>query len=165
MPASQDDSQRNRRTAKRILAIGLPLVVIAGTGIGYAYWTTNGSGTGTADVAPTNAASAIQLNQVSAPTGIVLGQTVNVVAKAHNPASYSQAAGAVTATPTYPGACGSANWTFTPAATAPVVGSLAGGADSANLTVGTLKLEDLSTNQDTCKATQVTFVFSAATGS
>jgi hypothetical protein len=46
MPATNDDSQRNRRTAKRILAIGLPLVVIAGTGIGYAYFT-GGTGTGT----------------------------------------------------------------------------------------------------------------------
>jgi hypothetical protein len=50
MPASHDDSKRDRRTAKRTLALGLPLVVIAGTGVGYAYFTGSGSGSGTAAV-------------------------------------------------------------------------------------------------------------------
>jgi hypothetical protein len=53
MPASHDDSKRDRRTAKRTLALGLPLVVIAGTGVGYAYFTGSGSGSGTASVGST----------------------------------------------------------------------------------------------------------------
>jgi hypothetical protein len=48
MTQPQDESQRNGRTAKRILAIGLPLVLVAGVGLGYANWTQSGAGTGAA---------------------------------------------------------------------------------------------------------------------
>src|SRR3954451_10958400 len=79
MPAVQDDSQRNRRTAKRILAIGLPLVVIAGTGIGYAYWTSTGSGTGTAAAGATPTAQLSvtipDLVPGSSVTGLVVSAT------------------------------------------------------------------------------------------
>jgi hypothetical protein len=48
MSETLDESKRNRRTAKRILAIGLPLVLIGSVGVGYAYFTTSGTGTGQA---------------------------------------------------------------------------------------------------------------------
>jgi hypothetical protein len=155
-----------RKSTKILGALGASAVVLSTAGVAYAYWTTTGTGTATADVSATNTAAVIHLTQVSPPTGQLLGQTVNIVATAHNPATYSQSAGAVTASPTYPDLCGSDNWIYTPATTAPVVGTLATGADSGSLTVGTLKLVDRTdANQDSCQGKQVTFTFSAAAGS
>jgi hypothetical protein len=48
MSQSQDETKRNLRTSKRILAVGLPLVIIVGAGIGYANWNQTGSGSGSA---------------------------------------------------------------------------------------------------------------------
>src|SRR4051812_42280480 len=92
MPAVQDDSQRNGRTAKRILAIGLPLVVIAGTGIGYAFWTTTGGGTGSA----TSADAAAVVLSGTAP-GVAPGQDATVTIKATNSNPYAVNLNTITA--------------------------------------------------------------------
>jgi hypothetical protein len=65
MPEIHDESKRNRRTAKRILAIGLPLVVIAATGVGYASWNQSGAGAGSAKAA-TAVASVVTANTTTA---------------------------------------------------------------------------------------------------
>src|SRR5690349_11118741 len=77
----EDESSRNKRTAKRILAIGLPFVLLTGVGIGYAYWTSAGAGAGTATAAPgvTNAGLSAVVS------GLVPGGTVTVPVTVSNP--------------------------------------------------------------------------------
>lgn len=153
-----------RKSLKITAALGGGAVVLATAGVAYAYWSTTGTGSGTA-TAGTSTPNTITLTGAN-PTGILLGQTVNIDATAQNTAAYSQAAGIVSGVPTYPSACDSSNWVYTPAS--PSVGvltaddSAAGGTDQKVLTVGTLKLLDRAdTDQEGCKNAVVSFAFSA----
>jgi hypothetical protein len=176
MPATQDDSQRNRRTAKRILAIGLPLVVIAGTGIGYAFWTTSaGSGSGTAD----SAASVTPVTLVGSITGLVPGATVDVpvfakntnattsvglttvgIATGSTPVTGSTTAGALNCD-----LVSGATATFTPGSLPVVVPPTpASGAGSSGTAVGTLHITmaNTTTNQDDCKSRTFTVALTSS---
>lgn len=77
MSSSHYRSDRNRRTAKRILAFFLPLCLVTGVGIGYAYWTSSGSGTG-----QVTAGDVVAVPIAATATGLAPGLTVtaNVVA-------------------------------------------------------------------------------------
>lgn len=83
MSQPQTESQRNRRTAKRILAIFLPFVIVAGVGIGYAYWTTGGAGSGSATAA--GSVSDVTLAPTSPVSGLIPGTSVTVPVTATNP--------------------------------------------------------------------------------
>lgn len=153
-----------RKSMKITAALGGGAIVLATAGVAYAYWSTTGTGSGTA-TAGTSTADTITLTGAN-PTGILLGQTVNIDVTAQNTASYSQSAGVVSGTPTFPLDCDGDNWTYTPGSSSVGVltanDSAAGGTDQKVLTVGTLKLLDRTdTDQQGCKNAVVSFSFSA----
>src|SRR4051812_11566466 len=158
MPAVQDDSNRNRRTAKRVLAIGLPLVVIAGTGIGYAYWTAGGTGTGsaTADSATT------PVDLLANVTGLAPGApdvTADVMATNNNsgpvritglvvPTTLPTPTSPTNACQTVTGGHGVTVTNIT-ALTGPF--DLAKGAPATKIGTVTFHMANLTTSQDPCK--------------
>ena len=150
--------QDTKRTAKRILAVGLPFVLLAGTGIGYAYWTSAGSGTGTATAATGPAA----LSLSGTASGLTPGGSVTVPVMATNSNSYRVAVSALTATPasfacagTSPGADISVG---TPSLTSAFVP--AGGPTQIGTVVVTMN--DTSSNQDACKGASFALTFGAS---
>ena len=156
--SEQDTPQRNRRTAKRILAVGLPLVVIAGTGIGYAYWTSTGSGSGSA----TAVSSAAPLSLTGTASGLVPGGSVTVPIMASNSNSFRVAISGLTATPasfTCAGASPGSDVTVgTPSVTSTFVPP--GGPTQIGTVVVTMN--DTSSNQDTCKGASFALTFGAS---
>ena len=61
-----------RKSSKIIIAIGTSGVVVASAGAAYAYWTTTGSGVGSATTR-TPAATQLSVSAFSAPTGMAPG--------------------------------------------------------------------------------------------
>jgi hypothetical protein len=171
MPAVQDDSQRDRRTAKRILAIGLPLVVIAATGVGYAYWTSGGSGTGSAATAnPGNTLSVTQTSTVSGlvPGGAAQPITVRVTnaASASNPVHVNQVVASFTVTPSGTNTCAASNYDLagaTMTTTSPAAAShdVAPGG-TLDFVGATLALTETGGNQDGCKGATVNLSYLAS---
>ena len=147
-------------TKKVAVVLGAGAIAVAGSGMAFAYWTTAASGSGTA-VAGTNANdAALVITESTTPSGLVPGgaaQTVKVTIK--NIASYSQAVGAITATPTFPPACDASNWTVSGVTNTGAI--LAAGATSPEISVATVALKDLGvgTPQDGCKGATVQFAF------
>jgi hypothetical protein len=156
--SEHEDTTRNRRTAMRILAVGLPLVLIAGAGVGYAYWTSTGTGNGTASAASGPAG----ISLTGTATGLTPGGSVTVPIMATNPNSYRVAIAALTATPASftcagasPGAdisvgTPSLSSTFVPAGGPTQVGSVV------------VTMNDTSSNQDACKGASFTLTFGAS---
>lgn len=170
MTQLQDDSSRNRRTVKRILAIGLPFVVLAGAGVGYAYW--SGGGTGSASSSAATSVSNLVLTPKTAVTGLVPGDSVTVpVTATNNNATTSVslstlATGAITSGSA---ACdlllATAGTKVTaapvqPAVTPVVVAPAGGAADFGSVTVS---MENSATvNQDACKGKTFTVALTAS---
>jgi hypothetical protein len=92
------------KTTKRVLALGLPLVVVAGSGVAFAFWTSEGSGTGTAQIGTTSrnvvitgstAYTAPQYNSDGSESKAAVGAlypgstAVPVTLKVSNPNTYS----------------------------------------------------------------------------
>lgn len=151
-----------RNHSKLTVAIAAGAALVAGTGTAYAYWTTQGSGTGEATAGTTAAGDAIQLTQDTPITGLYPGgPAADIVVTATNPAAFHQVVGEVTVTPTYPAACPASNWTLVNADDA--FGNLAPAGESTQ-TVGTIRLNETELNQDSCKGAVPTFAFSSAGG-
>jgi hypothetical protein len=174
MSETLDESKRNKRTAKRILAIGLPLVLIGSVGVGYAFWTTSaGSGSGTADAA----AGLTPVTLSGSITGLVPGATVNVPVMATNSNATSSvhvASIAITAGPksnstttggTNCDLVSGATATVTPAAALNVPPTPASGAGSTGTQVGVLHItmpDDATVNQDDCKGKTFTVTLASS---
>ena len=73
------------RTSKRLLAIGLPLTVMAVTGVAVAAWTSTGSGSGTAQ-STTSVNSAV--SGTAHPADLFPGATKSVTVTITNPNAY-----------------------------------------------------------------------------
>jgi hypothetical protein len=170
---SELDQKRDRRTAKRILAIGLPFVMIAGAGVGYAYWTSAGSGTGTATsalpaalsvtqaAAPTNLAPGVAPGAVSATVSNVGGSsTVKVSSVLVSIASVVKAAGAPA------GTCSAADYVLggtNPMTAGAATLATAGAAATTTFTGATLAfVDDPGNNQDACKGATVNLSYTAS---
>lgn len=150
-------------TKKKIAAVvGAGAVAVAGGGVAYAYWTTSGAGTGSASTSSGDAVG-VSIAQSSDLTGFVLGQTKTVSVKATNGATSSENIGNITVSVADVTGCAASNWTVVDLADN--IGTLAGSATSASTEVATLKLLDLSTNQDGCKGVSPVLTFTAAQGS
>ncbi|MBK5306261.1 MAG: hypothetical protein JJD92_06185 [Frankiaceae bacterium] len=163
MSVPQDEASRNKRTAKRILAIGLPVVLLVGTGVGYAYWTGAGAGSGTA----TAAGSITDAGLSAAVSGLVPGGTVTVPVTVSNP----NATTSISLTSVTPGvitsslsgctsALSGAAASWTAPATVPVVVAPSGSAAFGTLSVS--MANSPSTNQDACKNAVFTVALSAS---
>jgi flagellar basal body-associated protein FliL len=163
MPETHDESKRNRRTAKRILAIGLPLVVIAATGVGYAYWTSSGTGSGSA-----TAEDGIDVTvTVGAATGLVPGGHVDVPVALSNPSTTTSlrvstlTLNSVTEDAAHSG-CTAAVSGITTSVTTPAATTLAPSASG--VAFGSVRVNMANTNadQDACKGVQYTVAVSVA---
>ena len=163
MSVPTDESSRNSRTAKRILAIGAPLVLLVGAGVGYAYWTGAGSGSGTA----TAAGSITDAGLSAAVSGLVPGGTVSVPVTVSNPNATTSIAltsvtpGAITSSvPACTSALSGATASWTAPASVPVVVAPSASASFGSLSVS--MVNDPSTNQDACKNAVFTVALSAS---
>jgi hypothetical protein len=169
MSETHDESTRNRNTAKRILAIGLPLVVIAATGIGYAYWTGTGSGSGSATAA--GSVTAVTLAPTSAISGLVPGgsTTVPVTATNNNATTSVSIATLVAGAVSSPdGPCntvlGTATAGATASATSPgsavIVPPAGGTAPFGSVTI--TWANSATVNQDACKGKAISVALTAS---
>jgi hypothetical protein len=149
-------------------ATAAAFLLIGGGTVAYAYWTTGGSGTGSATAGSTAVSDEIQLVQSGSTTGMYPGgPAVDINITAHNPAAFKQVVGEVTITPSYPAACPAANWTLvndTDAGSFGAAGLLTPGQTSAAVKVGSIALNETGVNQDSCKSVVPTFAFASAAG-
>ena len=161
--------QFTKKKAAAVLAGGA--MVVAGSGIAYAYWTTQGAGDGSATSSQPATATQVTLSQVGTLTGFVPGGAAqDVMVKAHNDATYSQNIGNITVTvldvkdSSDNVVCAASNWLVTEAADN--IGTVAGSSDSAaaGVKAATLQLKDLSSNQDGCQNVSPVLHFAAAKG-
>ena len=166
MTETVDESKRNRRTAKRILAIGLPLVLIGSVGLGYAYWT-GASGTGSGNATTAAAAPALTVSSSVVPTNMAPGvgpSGVTVTVK-NTSATQNVYARQVAVVITSVSAAGCDATDYVLGGTLPMVdaaGDLAPGG-TATFTGATLGFNNKTgTNQDACKGATVTLGFTAS---
>lgn len=168
MTETLDESSRNKRTAKRVLAIFLPLVVVAGVGVGYAYWTAGGTGAGTASTAAGLSAITLTADPVSGltPGGTAIpvdvladnsGNTSPVHVNAFSTVTVGLASGNTALSCTV--ATASLVATATPLSPAAVVPAGATGYKVGTLTVS---MTDTSGSQDTCKSASFSFSFTSS---
>jgi hypothetical protein len=142
---------------RRVLPVAIALMaIIALSGVAYAYWSSSGTGTGSATVGTSELLTAAQVGGPT--TGLVPnGSTHNVVVTVHNPASFSQSFAAIAITvhaATLPAGCDPL-WfpVVNPTIGAPVV--VGAGLTSAQYT-GTIAMTDSGTNQDVCQGASIT---------
>ncbi len=156
-----------RKPSKKSLAVLLGLVmVIAGAGGAYAYWTAGGSGTGTATTGTT---AGLTVNQTSIITGLGPGSapqtlsgtfdnpsdgTVHVTAVTAS--SYAIDAAHVTA------GCTVAQGNYTLAGTAPVGADVPQGTSVGTWSGLTVAMNNLAANQDACKGATLTITYASS---
>lgn len=135
---------------RRLLPVALAiLVLVVGSGVAYAYWTSGGSNTGSAGVGTSQALTVTQSGTVTGlvPGGDAQPVTVHVV----NPASFSQSLSAVAISvneAALPAGCQVAWFSVTqPVIGLPVLLLGLGSTDE----VGHIQMIDSGTNQDPCQ--------------
>lgn len=151
------------KTSARILAIGLPLSVVAATGAAVAFWT--GGGSGSADGKTASSVAAVTLATTSPVTGLVPGGSISVPVTATNPNASTSvgikvlAAGSVTS-----GVAGCdtvAGLTVTPVSPgAEVIVAPASSASFGSVTIA--MANNPTVNQDACKNVTFTVALTAS---
>ncbi len=146
-----------RRRLSRRAAFAWVVLVGGGAvaaGVAVAYWTTSGSGSGTAT---TGSAAGVTVNQTASPTGLYPGGTAALSGNFDNPNSgsvyiasvaASVTAFSVQADGTKP-ACTQANFSIT--GTAIVNAEIVAGNGVGSWSGLSLNMSDTGTNQDNCK--------------
>jgi hypothetical protein len=156
---------RNLSTKAKLVVVAAAGGAVAMSGVAYAYWTTQGSGTGSATAGSDVAGDKIQLTQIGTLTGFYPGSTPqSVMVRATNPAAFSQKVGNVTVTVAAAGSCAADNWTVSDAADS--FGVLTAGSSSApeGQAVATIQLRESGANQDACKGVSPVLTFTSASG-
>lgn len=153
-----------RKYSKRTLAAAT-VGAVAVSGVALAYWTSGGSGTGTAatgDVLP------VTVTQTSTISGLAPGlAAVTLSGNFDNPNAGPVHVSGVTATVSSvtlaAGAVGSCDATdYTVGGTAPVNAEVASGTAKGAWTGLTLAFNNKATNQDGCKGATVTLTYAAS---
>ncbi|WP_045729411.1 hypothetical protein [Pseudarthrobacter chlorophenolicus] len=136
----------------KVAAVAVSAALLAaGGGAAYAYWSTNGSGTGSA--AASSGTKDVVLHTAFSKD-IAPGETREVTYTADNPNTSSTVVGSLAATvATSNAACLPAWFDITAPAASTAVSA---GATGADLGKGTLTFNDLATNQDACKGATIT---------
>lgn len=167
-----DEPARNKRTAKRILAIGLPLVLIVGAGISYAYWTAPGTGTGTAatanGIAVTVTTDTAAFPLAGLAPGVApktIGVQVNNPAAAGGPTAHVTKVSVTIASVTggTPAAgCTAADYAISGSPmTVPAASQDIPAGSSASVSGATIAFANSASNQDACKGATVNLAYSA----
>lgn len=148
-------------TARRILAIGLPLCLVAATGAAVAFWT--GSGSGTVSGTAASQASPVTLTLQSPITGLVPGGSITVPVTATNPNATTSvsiatlAASGLTAGTACDGVSGATVTATSPGAA--VVLAPGAAADFGTLTIA---MANSASNQDACKGVSFSVTLTAS---
>lgn len=155
-----------KTTSKRILAVGLPLALVAVTGAAVAYWTSNGTGSGTA--ATNAAAAALTVTQASAPTNMAPGVTPGAITvTVANPGPNSVKANQVvvsisSVTPVGAGSCSAADYVLAGETMTAGAADLAAGS-STTFSGATLGFNNSpTTDQNGCKGATVNLSYAAS---
>jgi hypothetical protein len=174
------------KPSKKIAILGIASVLVVGVSTAaFAYWTTNGTGTGTAthatptsvtftqdtvidDLSPGNMTPSTILGHVSAFTGGTRAYISTIVPTLTvTETSAAIAAWGDPADPLVPGTlglyhCSAADYTLTNGVydTEAVQGGT--GTTASSVPLGTIVFEDLATNQDACKGATVNLTFTAS---
>lgn len=154
------------KTSRRILAVGLPLCLVAVTGVSVAFWTSSGSGTGTASTQ--SGVASLTVAQASAPTNLAPGVAAGAVsATVTNPAGstsnvqVSQVVVTYTVAPLTGQSCTTADYTLTGGTMTAGAADLKPGA-STTFTGATLGFNSTAANQDGCKGATVNLSYAAS---
>jgi hypothetical protein len=151
----------------RIALAGAVVVAVAGGGVAYGYWSTNGTGADRATTA--SGATQVTITQTAAPTDLAPGvSAASIAGTVHNPANHSMYVHQVTVTisgvtsaQNASGSCDASDYTLSNSVM-DVDTDLAGGA-SANFGGATLGFNDKpTTNQDGCKGAVVHLAYAAS---
>jgi hypothetical protein len=137
-------------------AIGAAILFVAlfGGVAAYAYWTANGSGTGTATAGTTTDNLTISSIPV---TGLTPGSSTPITVAVSNPNSYSVGVGAVSAViTTSDSGCLPADFTFSDTVLNTTIAALSSTSFAQNLVFA-----DTAVSQDACKGATVTLTFSS----
>lgn len=150
-------------TKRRGLALGLILTLAIATGA-YAYWTANGSGTGSATTAA--GTSAITANQTTALTPMYPGDSPQTISgDFDNPNSgpvYITNVTVSIASVTAPGTCDASDFTLSGASMA-VGAEVPAGTSQGSFTGATIQFNNkAATNQDGCKGATVNLAYSVS---
>lgn len=152
--------QMNKRT--KVLAGGIALAVVGG-GVGYAYWTAPGSGSGTAT---TDTTVPLTVQQTAPASEIYPGGSVALSGTVTNPNPGPVRAGAVTAgtitvdTASTTAGCLATDYTVT--GTATVNADVAGGGGTLAWSGLSLNMANSALNQDACKNAVVTIAYAVS---
>lgn len=151
--------------SKKVLTVAV-IVGVVSSGAAYAYWTNSGSGSGTAT---TGTNVAVTVNQTSSITGMYPGQAAQTLAGDFtNPNAGATWVTDVTATgytidATHVSAgCTVAGGNYTLGGTAPVGANVIPGANKGAWTGLTITMNNLGSNQDSCKGAIVTIAYASS---
>ncbi|HWA68078.1 MAG TPA: hypothetical protein VG899_17075 [Mycobacteriales bacterium] len=146
----------NKKKAAAILGGGA--LALTSGGIALAYWTSTGSGSGTA---ATGSVQNVAVVQTSTSSGLYPGGSVTLSGDFNNTNSGKVYVGTVTATlGTLPEGCVAGDFTIT--GTAPVNAEIAPGSGVGAWTGITLTMNDTSSNQDACKSQTIPVTYSVS---
>ena len=146
-------------TRKTALVLGAVLLVSSG-GAAYAFWTSTGAGTGTAQSGTT---VAVVVNQTSTVAGLAPGLPAQSLAgNFDNPNAGPVYVATVTATVTGTDKAGCGPTDYTIAGTAPVGVQVANGSGVGAWTGLTIQFNNKGTNQDVCKNALVTIAYASS---
>lgn len=159
-----------RIVSMKVLAVGVPLTVLAATGAAVAYWTGGGgTGGGNAGTAATGSTS-LTVTQASAPTTMAPGVTTGPISvTVSNPGSSSVYAAqvvvsiaSVTKAASAPaGTCSAADYTLSGETMTTGAANLAP-AGTTTFTGASLVFNDTTANQDACKGATVGLTYVAS---
>jgi len=158
-------AKNSSRRSKRLTLALVAVFVVGGVGAAFAYWTSTGSGDGTAETGTSTAFTIAADPAVGTIAPGSAGQTVDFTVTNPGPGTQSLASVTVTmadptGTPWVPnGSCDVADYAAT-VTTAPVYGAMAAGDDVTG--TATVTLANTGVNQDDCKDQTVPLYFVAS---
>jgi hypothetical protein len=163
--AAQADTKKNKRRARRVVALTAGLVLAGGAA--FAWWTAGGSGTGSATTGNVSALTVVQTSTISGLAPGLQAQTLS--GNFNNPNSgpvYVASVTASIASVTDAGGnaitgCDATDYTLA-SATMTVGAEVSSGNAKGAWTGATLAFNNKASNQDACKAAVVHLAYSAS---
>jgi hypothetical protein len=149
----------NKKKAAAVLGAGV--IALTSGGVALAYWTSSGTGTGTA---ATGTTANVTVNETTPTTTLYPGGSVALAGTFDNTNSSAIKVGTVTATVgTLPTGCVAGDFTIT--GTGVVNAEIDAGSNVGAWSGITLAMNDTSANQDACKSQTVPVTFSVSAAS
>jgi hypothetical protein len=145
-------------TRKTAVAVVAAAVIAIGGGVAFAYWSTTGSGTGSATNASSNGSVVLHATFAN---GLTPGASETVTYTADNAGTSSLQVGTITPTVSIDAAhstCSAADFTIAPTTSNTTVPA---GASGVAAGTGTLAFADTAVNQDGCKGAVVTLTLAS----